>query len=175
MKKLPSLLILPLFAAGCSLFAQKQGVNRPLDDVPPATATFDFGETYVSPDVYAVVASRTTNKMLDATSVLYRNKSDKPKLYIADIVKVDDNIPEGFHYAQKVMTGIIEGSRNFLVVDNVEDADYQLNSYVSFLADPTSPSPIVEYRMQLTDENDELVDEWAETLRQLKNDDRSWW
>ncbi len=175
MKKLSGLFLLPVITAGCSLFAGSENINQPVQDVIYDPASFDYAETYVSPDVYAVIASRTTNKMLDATSVLYRNKDKKPKLYIADIVKVDDNIPEGFHYAQKVMTGIIEGSRNFVVVDNVDDADYQLNSYVSFLENPTSPAPIVEYRMQLTDENDELIDEWAETIKQLQNDDRSWW
>ena len=34
---------------------------------------------------------------------------------------------------------------------------------------------MVVYKLVLTDKDNNLINEWKETVRQVDNDDRSWW
>ena len=43
------------------------------------------------------------------------------------------------------------------------------------LADPNRDTPVIEYKSTLFDKNNAKINEWVETIRQIQNDDRSWW
>lgn len=131
-------------------------------------------EGMVTPDVYAMVATRATNRMLDQTKKNFE-KNPAPKLYIMEIQKIDETMPDGFFYAQEVTEKIIEGSRTFTRVNNMNDADYFLEIQVREILLTPQDTPIIEYTMVLWDRNNVRINEWVETIRQIKNDDKSWW
>ena len=83
------------------------------------------------------------------------------------------DLPDGFYKANRMTRDIIENSRTYKVVNNLNDADYYLEAYVENVG--TEEAPIISYRLILFDHNNTKVKEWTETVRRLKNDDRSWW
>lgn len=128
----------------------------------------------VTPNVYATLATRTTLKMLDDTKNLYeRNK--RPKLYIKETKKLDRNLPDGFYYSRKVTQDIIEGSKTFILVNNMNEAEYFLEPQVSSVYAINSNTPIIQYKVILSDQNDTKISEWDGKITRLKNDDNSWW
>ena len=126
----------------------------------------------ITPSVYAIAATRATNKMLDESTDIYEN-NNSTFLYIMDPKKTDDSLPDGFYYARKTTRDIIEGSRTFKVVNNLNDADYYLEVLVENAGN--DETPVIAYRMILFDKDNVKINEWVETVRRLKNDDRSWW
>lgn len=128
----------------------------------------------VTPSVYATLATRTTLKMLDDTKNLYE-KNKRPKLYIKDTKKLDKNLPDGFYYSRKVTQDIIEGSKTFILVNNMNEAEYFLEPQVSSVYAINSNIPIIQYKVILSDQNDVEISEWDGKITRLKNDDNSWW
>lgn len=181
MKKTFYLFAICILASGCQYFQRDDYYDAregtyPLPAevgnlIPGQEIVFDD----VNPTVYAIAASRTTNKMLDDTASLYENKNPAPKLYIAKLRKNNADLPDGFYYSRKVTDEIIEGSRTFTVVNNVQDADFYLVPEADALANPGAASPAVVYRLTLFDKNNTKIEDWTEILKQLKNDDQSWW
>lgn len=147
--------------------------NLPLPIV--AIENDDFSDVYVTPQVYAIAATRATNKMLDGTTNLYRKKEQKPRIFITEIQKINPKLPDGFHYARKVTEDIIEGSRNFVIVDNFADAQYQMDVLVNAQPNPGMDSPIITYELRLFDVNGTYINTWDANIKQLQNDDESWW
>ncbi len=129
-------------------------------------------ERGITPQVYAIAASRATNKMLDDTADIYENNGNT-FLFISDAKKDSDDIPDGFYKANQVTRGIIENSRTYKVVNNLNDADYFLEARVANVG--TLETPVISYRIILFDKNNTKVKEWTETVRRLRNDDGSWW
>lgn len=134
-----------------------------------AVASAEQLET-IMPDVYAVLATRMTNRMLDETSHLHSQRP-APKLYIRDI-KAGDELPSGFFAAERQIRRILEGSRTFTLVNDMDDADYTLKIELDKVE---SSIPSVKGTMTLYDDDDDQVNQWVETIRQVGNDDRSWW
>ena len=126
----------------------------------------------ITPEVYAIAATRAANKMLDETGEIYEDLN-KPKLYIMQPRRVDKTLPDGIFYARKVVREIIEGSRNYTVVDNLNDADYFLE--VDIDRGGNGQTPTIIYGMALFDKNNVMIGEWSETLKKVRNDDQSWW
>ena len=124
----------------------------------------------IMPDVYAILATRATNKMLDETSHIHSQRP-APKLFIRDI-QAGDELPSGFFAAERQVRRIIDGSRTFTLVNNVDDADYTLTIELDKVS---SSVPSVKYTVTLYDDDNEQVNQWIETIRQVGNDDRSWW
>lgn len=150
----------------------------PLTEAPlfeNSVRSMDFSEIDVIPQVYAIAATRATNKMLDETQGLYLKKEKKPTLNIVAPQKLNDELPDGFHYAHKVTNAIIEGSRNYTIVDNLNDADYSLQVLVNALPNPGSVTPVIEYQLLMSDKDGKEVGQWVESIKQIKNDDKSWW
>lgn len=150
----------------------------PLADAPlfeNSVRSMDFTDVDVLPQVYAIAATRATNKMLDATQGLYLKKEQKPTLNLVAPQKLNDELPDGFHYAHKVTTKIIEGSGNYTLVDNLNDADYSLQVLVNALPNPGSVTPVIEYQLLMSDKNGKEVGQWVESVKQIQNDDKSWW
>lgn len=150
--------------------------TQPLAAPLPQSVSFtDFSMVDITPEVYSLAATRATNKMLDGSSELYFRKTEKPKLYISDVRKLNDKMPDGFYYARKVTNDIIEGSRNFIVVDNPEDADYQLEILINAIPTQYQDMPIIDYQLHLYSKDGSEINQWNATIKQLMNDDRSWW
>ena len=165
MKKSAALLLLTLTTA-CHVFndvdVQEIVVDDPYYEI----------EQQITPDVYAIAATRVTNKMLDNSGYVYQNPEDV-FIYIMDPKKLDDRLPDGLHAARKVTREIISGSKNFKVTGDLNEADYYLQALVENIG--TEFDPIISYKLILFDKNNKQIDEWVETLKRVKNDDRSWW
>ncbi len=128
-----------------------------------------------APQLYSVVAARVTNKMLDQTTEIYE-KPLPPKLYIMQIKKAGvEHVPDGFFYSRQVTREIIEGSKTFVPVNTREEADYVLDIVVSRVNVENIPGNILQYKMVLLDRGNNEVGSWMESIRQVQNDDRSWW
>ena len=170
MKKLTIAALLLL--AGCTA-ANKQEETAPKFMIDTPFGREDIAMEAITPDVYAVVATRATNKMLDQTTAIYEQQT-APKLYLMQIKKSDPNLPDGFYYARQVSQEIIEGSSTYTVVNNLNDADYYLEVTVSPLQVEGRPAAL-QYKMVLFDKQNVQIDQWAEVIQQVQNDDRSWW
>ncbi|MDD4556650.1 MAG: hypothetical protein PHE89_04925 [Alphaproteobacteria bacterium] len=127
----------------------------------------------VAPEVYSIVATRTVNRMLDDTKDFYE-KPQPNRLYITE-TKLEEDLPNGFYLSQAVTKNVIEASRTFDVVNNLKDADYYTETLIKKIQIDESSSPIIQYKMMLFDMENNKINEWSETIRQLENDDRSWW
>lgn len=127
----------------------------------------------VMPEVYTIVATRAVNKMLDETKNIY-SKPEKTYLFIKDVEKEED-IPNGVYLAETTVKEIIESSRTYTVVNSIEEADYQLESFVGKITVQGYMNKIIQYKMTLLDKKGEKVKEYIETIRETKNSDNSWW
>lgn len=129
----------------------------------------------VMPDVFAIAATRSANKILDDTKSIYESKGST-FLFIMEPKKIDEDIPNGLYLAQRTTRDIIEGSRTYTVVNNINDADYYLETLISKIEiDGQQDSPIIQYKVIMFDKEENKINEWVETIRKVKNDDRSWW
>ena len=124
------------------------------------------------PEIYAIPATRATNKMLDETREFYEQNGDT-FLFITDLKKGDRQLPDGIYKAEQTTRKIIEGSKTFKVVGNKDEADYILETAIDNAGTPEEP--ILVYRMILLDKDNKKINEWVEMVRRVNNDDRSWW
>lgn len=135
---------------------------------------FEQMDDMMLPDVYALAATRSVNKMLDQSSDIYE-KDPVPKLYITEFKKLSKSLPDGLYYAKDTTKQIIDGSRTYTVVNNLNDADYYLETQIKEILPEGAKAPIIEYKIVLNDKDNNKINEWTETIRQLQNDDKSWW
>ncbi len=124
------------------------------------------------PEIYATVAARVADKILDDTREIHE-LNDNTFIYISALIKTDKTLPDGIYAADRTLRKIIEGSGTFRVTNNKSEADYILYSELSRGFDTSVP--MVVYKLVLTDKDNNLINEWKETVRQVDNDDRSWW
>jgi hypothetical protein len=128
-----------------------------------------------APRIYSVAASRATNKFLEQTTDIYE-KISRPKLYVMQVKKFGiDHIPDGFYYARSKTREIIDGSKTYTVVNTMDEADYFLDIYVSRLKVPDLEGNVLQYKLILLDKESKKIGTWLENIRQVQNDDRSWW
>lgn len=135
----------------------------------------DF-EANIDPQVYAIVARRALNKMLDETGALYETEEDEvPSLYIRDAKIYDDRLPDGFYQAQKETQKLLENSHTFRLTNSKYEADYFLETEIDTVELKDYDTPVIVYRLILLNQRNGVIKEWKENIRKLKNDDRSWW
>ena len=134
-----------------------------------------FDDAEITPKVYTIAATRATNKMLDDTQKLYQQKGNKPKLLVLEAKKLNPQLPDGLYAGNKVIYDIIDGSQNFVMVTKLDDADYVLDVAVDAYPNQRAQTPIIEYILTLQDKNGKKIDSWKQNIRQLQNDDKSWW
>lgn len=133
-------------------------------------------EANIDPKVYAIVARRALNKMLDETAPLYETKDDEvPSLYVRDVKIYDDRLPDGFYQAHKETQKILENSHTFKLTNNKYEADYFLETEIDTAEILNYDSPVIIYRLILLDQRNGVIKEWKENIRRVRNDDRSWW
>lgn len=138
--------------------------HRPVHDLD-----FDYG---ITPQVYAIAATRATNKMLDQTADIYET-NDNVFLYIADAEVKNSDLPAGYHAAEKITREIIEGGEGFKVTQQRNEADYQLKILIG--NGGSKESPVIVYKLILLNKDGIKEREWTEAVRRVRNDDRSWW
>lgn len=148
--------------------------NMPIPEIPNPYKLQQEIQEVKTPiaEVYAIPASRAANKMLDDTRNIYEQNGNV-FLYITSLKKDDNKIPDGTYKAELLTKKIIEGSNTFKVVSNKNEADYILETFIENIG--SDEEPILEYKMILSDTENNKVKEWIETVRKVRNDDRSWW
>ena len=133
-------------------------------------------EMHVSPKVYEIVARRTINKMLDETAPLYEKpEGEIPLLYINRTTLEDKNLPDGLYIANAQVKKLIKNSKTFKVTNSKDEADYVLDTEIDTVEPKNIASPAIEYRLILQEKDGTIVEEWAEQIRRVQNDDKSWW
>lgn len=129
---------------------------------------------HIDTRIYEVVARRTTNKLLEYTAPIY-DKATRPTIFVSEVQVFDEALPQSFAYSRKITKDMLENAKAFLVVNNPEDADYFLDIEVETVELKGVETPVITYTLVLSDANEEVLQEWSETIRQVKNDDKSWW
>ncbi len=124
--------------------------------------------------VYEIVARRTTNKLLNDAAPVADTVS-RPTVFVSEAQVYDKDLPDGFAYSRKITKDMLENARAFMVVNDPSEADYFVDVDVETLLLEGSNTPVIIYTLTLSDNNDDVLQEWKETIRQVKNDDRSWW
>ncbi len=157
--------IIPAFLL---ISACAQEAERPVYQYRNSPAISENG---ITPQVYSIAAGRAVNKFLDGTKVVYEQQP-APTLYIKEIVKADETLPDGFYYADKVARRIIEASRSYRLVNNINDASYYLDVWVDR---PSPEAQELTYTLVLNSAGGAELGQWSETLKRLRNDDNSWW
>lgn len=128
-----------------------------------------------SRQIYTVLASRTTNKMLKSTPHIYSN-GKYPSLFIKNpVTKGDFSVPETSEYAATVTKDIITGSHSYLVTEYAKKADYILEIFVSGHPVAERGSAVIVYKTVLKDRQNKEIGTWTEILTPIMNDDKSWW
>ena len=126
----------------------------------------------ISPQVYGIVATRAVNKMLAEAPAIFAADKDAP-LYIAETTVIDRYLPEGSYAAGKTAKEILVNSGMFNIVDDESKAAFVLKSSLNNVNTPEIP--VLLYRLELYDINGDLAGSWQDSLRQVQNDDGSWW
>ncbi|MFV0626404.1 MAG: hypothetical protein ACK5N8_03525 [Alphaproteobacteria bacterium] len=181
MKKSIMFFVSILALGGCSLSSSNNSVVESDSTAMPENTyridtpygLDDFKNETIAPEIYSIVATRATNKMLDNTNSIYDKQGEK-RIYVTK-TKLEDDLPNGFYLSQEVTKKIIESSRTFTVVNNMNDADYYTETLIKKIQIEGRDAPIVQYKLMLFDKQNNKINEWSETIRQVENDDRSWW
>ena len=126
----------------------------------------------ITPQEYAIVATRAVNKMLAEAPAIFAANKDAP-LYIEDTLVIDRYLPEGKAAAGKTAKEILVNSAMFNIVEDKKQASYILKSSLNNANTPEVP--ILIYRLELYDKEGNPLSSWQDTLRQVQNDDGSWW
>lgn len=129
-------------------------------------------EDTFNPNVYAVLASRVTNKFLTDMPAYFANK-ENPALYIEKTEYGDRFLPATPDVAENTAKEIILGSNMIKVVDDKALATHVLKGRISNINTPEVP--VFKYGIALYEKDNKLVEEWSDTIRQVQNDDGSWW
>ena len=171
------LLFLLIFSASCVAHTDSDNIHYEAE-VPYILGT-DIDDL-IAPEVYALVAARTTNQMLDEAAPTYE-KTPRPKLYLMKTKQTTENLPHGFYQARREMRDIIQGAKAFDVVTELNEADYYIETTVdSILSEQNTSSETnlpaaIAYHLKLYTSQNELVGEWTQVIKRVQNDDRSWW
>lgn len=133
---------------------------------------YENAEYVISPQVYGIVASRATNKMLSETPGIMADKKDAA-LFVSDTQVIDRYLPEAPRSAGKATKDILYGSKMFNIVNDKTQADYVLESSINNVNTPEIP--VIAYELRLYDNSGKLLGNWSDSIRQVLNDDGSWW
>ena len=127
------------------------------------------------PQLYAILASRTVNKMLRATTAIY-NSVKSPTMYVSAPQNENPSISlSNLEYADKATKNIISASRSYTLTEYAGNADYTLDTYIAQNEDYNRGKPILSYRIILKNRDNKQIGTWRDTLSPISNDDQSWW
>lgn len=163
-----------LILAACTAYSHRAMEDQEQYVVDAPYAEGQVLDETVSPEVYALIAARTTNRMLDETAEIYE-QNPRPTLYIMQVKKSEEALPEGFYQARRETKEIIEGSKTFTVVSSLNEAQYYLEITISPIPLKDKTVPGISYHLSLFTNQNAKVGEWAQMIKQVQNDDKSWW
>ena len=163
-----ALLFLAFLLSGCSVFSFDEQASE--ITTPVVEPTYDFQDTYMT-KAYETAATRATNKMLDDTTEFYEI-TVKPKLYVKEIIKKSPNLPDGFYTARRAIREIAGKSGTYILVNDMSEADYLLDSSISEFN--AAGLPAIMFRMTINDKTDQPLKAWNVVIRQMA-EDQSWW
>ena len=133
---------------------------------------YESASYVISPQVYGIIASRVTNDMLSDVPGLMACNKETP-VYVAETKQIDRYLPDGPDAAGKAAREIIEGSQMFNLVDDKTKAEYVLEGVINNINTPEQP--VIKYEMTMYDAQGNKIKSWADSMRQVQNDDGSWW
>lgn len=119
-----------------------------------------------SPEAYVVVATRATNRMLQDTSAIYDNGRTKT-VFIKDTKLLSSDLPYGSHRLKGATKEILSGSKTFDVVNNINNADYVIETAADWYVAPNA-APALQYKLAMFDKAGKKVNEWIEIIRQVQ-------
>ncbi len=123
-----------------------------------------------APEIYVIAANRTLRSMLNFASPI----PNGAKVYVADTVNNEPDMPGGFEKGAEVLKRGLKNSGKFKIVEDREKADYVLGGEVSWYDTATKTVPAIKYSLGLFDNHGHKIGEWNEILHQADGD-RSWW
>ena len=121
-----------------------------------------------TPEVYVVVATRATNRMLQDTAAIYDNGRTKT-VYLKDTKLQSSDLPYGSHRLKGAVKEIISGSKTYDVVNNENHADFIIEGVADWYVTPDNTVPALQYKMSMFDKNGKKVNEWVEIIRQVQD------
>lgn len=133
---------------------------------------YDEAQYNIDPQVYGIVASRAVNKMLTEVPAIFADNKNA-SVFIEKTILVDRYMPTLPESAEKAAKEIISGSKMFVVAETPEDAQYTLKSTLNNANTPELP--VFIYDLKLYDKSGKLLGAWSDNIRQIQNDDESWW
>ncbi len=148
---------------------QQQGEGYQLPKRGERYASADY---VITPEVYSILASRVAGKVLEDSPAIFANYPNAP-IYIADMVQIDRYLPDGPNSAGQTARDILVNSKMFNIVEDPNAAEYVFES--SLTNSNTPEVPVISYEMRLMDRNGNMLNSWSDTVRQVQNDDGSWW
>lgn len=120
-----------------------------------------------SPEAYIVVATRATNHMLQDTSAIYDSGKTRT-IYIKDTKLLSSDLPYGSHRLKGATKDIISGSKTYEVVNNINNADFVVETSADWYVAPNNTTPALQYKLAMFDKNGKKVNEWVEIIRQVQ-------
>lgn len=120
-----------------------------------------------SPEAYIVVATRATNRMLQDTSAIY-DSSKTRTIYIKDTKLLSSDLPYGSHRLKGATKDIISGSKTYEVVNNINNADFIVDTSADWYVAPDNATPALQYKLAMFDKSGKKVNEWVEIIRQVQ-------
>ncbi|MBR2921755.1 MAG: hypothetical protein IKC10_00380 [Alphaproteobacteria bacterium] len=129
-------------------------------------------EKNFSPNIYAILASRVADKFLKDIPGIFADVKN-PSLYIDETVFGDRFMPANSDVATNTVKEIITASKMIKTVDDISKASHILKGRLSNINTPEVP--VFKYSISLYDKDNKLIDKWSDTIRQVQNDDGSWW
>lgn len=120
-----------------------------------------------SPEAYIVVATRATNRMLQDTSAIYDSGKART-VYIKDTKLLSADLPYGSHRLKGATKDIISGSKTYEVVNNVNNADFVIDTSADWYVAPDNTTPALQYKLSMYDKSGKKVNEWVEIIRQVQ-------
>lgn len=133
---------------------------------------YDNVSYVIAAPVYKLVAERATNKMLTEVPALVADNKNGT-LYVAQTDIVDRYLPGVPEIAGGASKQIIVGSKMFNLTDDEATAYYVLKSSLNNINTPELP--ILRYELSLFNNTGMLLGQWSDVVRQVQNDDGSWW
>ena len=119
-----------------------------------------------SPEAYIVVATRATNRMLQDTSAIYDSGKART-VYIKDTKLLSTDLPYGSHRLKGATKDIISGSKTYEVVNNVNNADFVIDTSADWYVAPDNTTPALQYKLSMYDKSGKKVNEWVEIILQI--------
>jgi hypothetical protein len=119
-----------------------------------------------SPEAYDVLATRATNRMLQDTAAIYDAGKTKT-IYVKETKLLSSDLPYGSHRLRATTKDIVDGSKTFEVVNNVNNADFIAETSSDWFVS-SSAAPALQYKLSLFDRSGRKINEWVEILRPVQ-------